>query len=107
MALLLTGVSLAVSWAQGVFGDAGLLAGVALAALADAQSALPAIGALHTSGQASTATVLLCVLVAISTNALTRTATAFVTGGAGFGLRVALSLAASTCAAWGAAAVFR
>jgi len=107
VALLLTGVSLAVSWAQRVFGDAGLLAGVALAALADAQSALPALGALHASGQASTATVLLCVLVAISTNALTGTVTAFVTGDAGFGQRLALSLTASTGAARGAAAVFK
>ncbi|ODU96094.1 MAG: hypothetical protein ABT20_19340 [Rubrivivax sp. SCN 70-15] len=98
--LLLSAVSLAVGWAQQRFGEAGLLAGAAIGALADAHSSIAALGALHAAGRADTGAVLLGVGVAVATNALTRTATALVAGGLGYGLRVGASLAASTGVAW-------
>jgi uncharacterized membrane protein (DUF4010 family) len=107
VALLLTAVTLGVGWAQRAFGDLGVLAGTAVAAVADAQAAVPALGALHLNGQIDTALAVTGVLVAISVNAATRTATAFVAGGAGFGTRIGLSLAASTGTAWAVALLFR
>ncbi len=98
--LLLSAVSLAVGWAQQRFGEAGLLAGAAIGALADAHSSIAALGALHAAGRADTGAVLLGVGVAVATNALTRTATAFVAGGVAYGARVGASLAASTGVAW-------
>jgi uncharacterized membrane protein (DUF4010 family) len=100
VSLLLGAVSLAVGWAQQRFGEAGLIVGAAIGALADAHSSIAALGALHAAGRADTGAVLLGVGVAVATNALTRTATAFVAGGAGYGARVGASLAASTGSAW-------
>lgn len=107
VAVLLTAVSLAVGWAQRAFGEAGVLAGAALAALADAQSPVPVLGALHAGARIETSTVVLGALVAVSTNSVTRTITAVVAGGAGYGMRIALSLAASTGAAWAVALALR
>lgn len=103
VALLLTLVSLVVGWAQGAFGEAGVLVSAAIAALADAQSPVPVLGALQASGQIATTTVVLGALVAVTTNSVTRTITAVVAGGAGYGLRIAASLTASTGAAWAVA----
>ncbi len=96
VALLLGVVAVAVAWARQRFGDLGLLAGSALAALADAHSPVAALGALQASGQIDAATVREGALVAVAANSLTRVVTAFAAGGAGFGARISLSLAAST-----------
>nr|WP_207184976.1 DUF4010 domain-containing protein [Rubrivivax gelatinosus] len=100
VALLLAGASLAVGWAQQRFGSAGVIAGAALTAVADAHAACAALGALAGEGRLELQAAAHGVLVAVSTNALTRSITAFVAGGRRFGLTVALSLAASTAAAW-------
>ncbi|MBZ8139536.1 hypothetical protein CLD22_06420 [Rubrivivax gelatinosus] len=100
VALLLAGASLAVGWAQQRFGSAGVIAGAALTAVADAHAACAALGALAGEGRLELQAAAHGVLVAVSTNALTRSITAFVAGGRRFGLTVALSLAASTGAAW-------
>jgi hypothetical protein len=76
-------------------GAAGLLAGTALAALADAHAPVAALATLHAAGRLDDATLRLGLLLAVSANALTRSVTAVVAGGAGFGTRVALSLTAS------------
>lgn len=100
---LLALVSLAVGWAQRAFGEAGVLAGAAIAALADAQSPVPLLGALQASGQISAATALTGTLVAVTTNSLTRTMAAFAAGGAAYGARIGASLVASTSTAWAVA----
>jgi uncharacterized membrane protein (DUF4010 family) len=99
VALLLGGVSLAVTAAQRAFGTAGALAGAALAALADAHAAVASLGALHAAGSLAPRDAALGVLAAVATNALSRSGVAVVAGGAAFGARVAASLAASTAAA--------
>lgn len=93
---LLALVTLGVSWAQRHFGQAGLLAGTALAALGDAHAPVAALGALQAAGQLTPGAVRDGALVAIAANGVTRSITAWVAGGAGFGTRVALSLLLST-----------
>jgi len=92
---LLAAVSLLVSASQHWLGDAGLLAGTALAALADAHSPVAALAALHSSGRVDSTVLLTGALVAVSANSVTRAITAWVAGGAGFAGRVALSLVLS------------
>jgi hypothetical protein len=74
-------------------------AAAALGALADAHSSVAALGSLHAAGRIGLPTLGTGVLVAIGTNALLRIGVALVAGGAGYGLRMALSLLASTGAA--------
>ncbi|EGJ10817.1 MgtC/SapB family protein [Rubrivivax benzoatilyticus] len=102
VAVLLAGASLGVGWAQRHFGDAGVLAGAALTAVADAHAACAALGALAGEGRLELQAAAYGVLVAITTNSVTRSITAFVAGGPKFGVTIAGSLAASTGAAWAA-----
>ncbi len=101
--VLLAAVAAAVTWAEGRFGSAGLLASTALGALADAHAPVAALGALQAAGQVSADAVRDGTLVAVAANACTRSVTAFVAGGRSYGLRVAASLLASTAAAAGVA----
>lgn len=105
VAAMLGVVALGVAWAQRQFGQAGLLAGTALAALADAHAPVAALAAIFTQGEVDAATLRLGVMVAVSANAVTRTLTAVVAGGPGFGARVGVSLGASTGAALAVAAL--
>ncbi|WP_425258512.1 MgtC/SapB family protein [Rubrivivax sp. RP6-9] len=100
VAALLSVVTLAVGAAQRHFGVQGVFASVALSALADAHASVTALGGLHAAGQVALDDAGLAVLLAVSTNALTRSVVAFTAGGGGFGTRVALSLAASTACGW-------
>jgi len=100
IAALLTGVTLMVSWARSSFGASGVLAGSALAGLADAQSPVGSLTAMQMGGQLSGRELLLGVLLAVSTNSATRTVVAFTTGGALYGLRITVSLALGLAAAW-------
>lgn len=102
VAVLLAGASLGVGWAQRHFGDAGVLAGAALTAVADAHAACAALGALAGEGRLELQAAAYGVLVAITTNSVTRSITAFVAGGPTFGVTIAGSLAASTAVAWAA-----
>lgn len=106
---VLVAVSLAVRWAQQGFGDKGVLAGAALAALADAHAAVASLATLHASGGIAGRLTLVGVLLAIATNSVTRTITAAVAGGPRYALRLGLSLALSGTAAllalWAAGAL--
>jgi uncharacterized membrane protein (DUF4010 family) len=100
VAALLAFASWIVSLSQQRLGDTGLLLGSALSAIADAHAPVAALAALHGEGRVDSHTLLLGTLVAVAVNACTRTATAFVAGGAAYGVRVSLSLLASSgCAA--------
>lgn len=105
VAALLGAVAVAVAWAQREFGAVGLMAGTALAALADAHAPVAALAALFSQGEVEAGALRTGVLLAVSANAGTRVLTAFVAGGSRFGARVALSLAASTGAALAVAAL--
>ncbi len=99
LALLLGAVAVGVSWAERTFGALGLLGSTALAALADAHSPIAALGALQAAGTLSAQAVRDGALLAVATNAVTRSVTAFAAGGGAYGARVALSLLLSTGAA--------
>lgn len=96
---LLGAVAVGVAWAQRQFGSTGLLAGTALAALADAQSPVAALATLFGEGRIDAGILRDGVLVGVMANGLTRSITGFVAGGRGFGAAVTLSLMASTGAA--------
>lgn len=96
VAAVLSVVTLAVSAAEQHLGRGGVYAAAALGALADAHSSVAALGSLHAAARIELATLGTGVLVAIGTNALMRSGVALVAGGATYGVRVAMSLAAST-----------
>jgi len=104
---LLAVVTLAVGWAQRQYGSAGLLASTALGALADAHAPVAALGALHAAGAIDTASVRDGALVAVAANSCTRSVTAFVAGGPGYGFRVMAVLVASSAAALAVALALR
>ena len=104
---LLAAVTLVVGWAERQYGSAGLLAGTALGALADAHAPVAALGALHAAGAIDTAAVRDGALVAVAANSCTRGVTAFVAGGFGYGVRVTAVLAASSAAALAVALALR
>jgi uncharacterized membrane protein (DUF4010 family) len=104
---LLAVVTLAVGWAQRHYGSAGLLAGTALGALADAHAPVAALGALHAAGAIDATSVRDGALVAVAANSCTRSVTAFVAGGPGYGFRVMAVLAASSAAALAVALALR
>jgi uncharacterized membrane protein (DUF4010 family) len=99
VAALLGAVAVGVAWAQRQFGNTGLLLGTALAALADAHAPVAAAAARYGSTEVDAAVLRQVVLVAVGTNALTRTVTAFIAGGRRYGLGVGASLVLSTGAA--------
>lgn len=104
---LLAGVTLVVGWAERHYGSAGLLAGTALGALADAHAPVAALGALHAAGAIETAAVRDGALVAVAANSCTRSVTAFVAGGFGYGVRMTAVLATSSAAALAVALALR
>lgn len=99
VASLLAGVFLLVGWGQQQLGDAGLLAGTALTALADAHAPVAALLTLHGAARIDSDTLRLGVVLAVAANSATRAVTAWVAGGAAFGGKVTLSLLASNAAA--------
>lgn len=99
VALLLTGVSVAVAAAQRAFGQAGALASAALAGFGDAHSGVAALGAVAHQGGLSNAQALRGVLITLATNSLTRVVVAMSSGGLGFGLRVGGCLGTALAAA--------
>lgn len=105
VALLLGAVAVLVSQAQRLFGDAGALAGAALAALADAHAPIASLLSLFGAQRLDAATLLLGVVVAIGANTVTRLVTAFVSGGFAFALRVGSALLAGLTAAAGVVAL--
>lgn len=106
VAVVLTAVALAVGAAQRQFGAAGVLAGAALAALADAHASVATLAALLQSGRIGPDLALQGVLLAVATNSVSRTVTAAVAGGGAYAGRVALSLGLSGAAAGAVALAF-
>ena len=99
VAALLLMVSALVGWAQSRYGTAGAMVAGALAALADAQSSVAALGALHEAGRVPSDQVVRAIVLAVAANSLVRALTAFFGGGRRFGLWVTAALLASTVVA--------
>lgn len=100
LALLLSGITAAVAWTQGAFGAVATYAATALAGFADAHSASAAAITLAVHGTADPATVLTAVLLAFSTNTVSKIVAAYAAGGARFATPVSLGLVAVAVAAW-------
>jgi uncharacterized membrane protein (DUF4010 family) len=99
VAVLLGLASAAVGWAQARFGTTGVWLSSALAALADAQSSVAALGALHAAGRLEAEVVVQAIVGAVAANSLTRIVVAAVSAGPAFAAQVGASLLASTGAA--------
>ncbi|QPF74402.1 MgtC/SapB family protein [Roseateles sp. DAIF2] len=81
VATLLSAVSALVGWANGHFGEQGLLASVALAAFADAHAPMASLGSLAAQGRIAPQLLTQALLLTIACNTLTRCVTACVAGG--------------------------
>lgn len=95
LALVLSAVTLLVSWAQARFGASGLFVAVALAALADAHAPIASLAALQASAQIDTDRLLQGLLLAVGFNSLSRSLTAVLAGGWHFARPVIAALAVS------------
>jgi len=93
LASMLFVITLAVSYAQRQFGQAGLMLSVAVAGLADAHSPVASLAALFADGRLPRGDLILGVLLAITANSGTRVVVALAAGGLANGLRVGAALA--------------
>jgi uncharacterized membrane protein (DUF4010 family) len=100
LALLFTGIATAVSWLQKGLGTLATLAATALAGLADAHSSSAAVIGLAGRGEMDLPTLLTAVLLAFSTNTVSKVVAAFASGGTRFGAPVSAGLALVALAAW-------
>ena len=100
IALLLGVVALAVGSAQRHFGDAGLNVSIAIASLVDAHAPVASLASLHAAGSLPVEHVVLGVLIAVTTNSVSRCAVATVAGGTAYAQRVGAALLAGLVAAW-------
>jgi uncharacterized membrane protein (DUF4010 family) len=104
VAVVLSVVTLLVSVAQRQFGATGVLASVALAGLADAQSPVVSLTALFAAGRLDAHGLVTAVWVAVATNSGMRTVVAGLSGGRRFGCLVGavllLELGAAAGATW-------
>jgi len=103
VATVLSIVMVIVSAAQSRFGQAGLFASVALAALADAHAPIASSAGLVSAGRIEPGTLLWTLLAAVSANTASRCVTALVAGGWPYARLVALGLLCGLACAWAAA----
>lgn len=92
VALLLGLVGIAVGYAQRHFGETGAGLGAMLAGLADAHAPIAAMASLNAAGSLPVHEAIIGVLLALSTNTLTRCGVALTTGGWAFAWRVGAAL---------------
>ena len=100
LAGVLSGITAAVAYVQGAWGAPATLGAIALAGLADLHAASAAVIQLHAQGGVDASTLLLAVLLAFSTNSLSKVMAAYAAGGWQFGTRVSLGLLLVALAAW-------
>ena len=100
LALLLSSITLAVGWLQRTFGELATYAATALASLADMHSASAAVMLLAGQNQIDATTMLTAVLLAFSTNSVSKVVAAYASGGGRFGSIVTAGLVLVACAAW-------
>lgn len=102
-ALLLAGaialVLLVSAWMRQLFGDAGALVAATLAALAEVHAAAATVAQLAADGALAPAHAQWGVLALLAASATSKGVLAFVSGGAGYGARVAIGLWGSVLAA--------
>ncbi|MEZ5500437.1 MAG: DUF4010 domain-containing protein [Steroidobacteraceae bacterium] len=99
-ALLLTGLTLLAAIATQQFGSAGALLSVALGGLADTHAAAASVGGLAASGAMALPTAALGVLLALTSNSLTKMILAISAGGSRYALVIVPGIVAMLIAAW-------
>lgn len=100
LALLFTGIATTVAWLQQGLGTQATLVATALAGLADAHSSAAAVIGLAARGEIDQATLLVAVLLAFTTNSVSKIVVAYATGGMRYGSIVSAGLALVALAAW-------
>lgn len=100
LALLFTGIAVAVAWLQQGVGTMGTLVATGLAGLADAHSSAAAAMSLAARGEIEPSTMLTAVLLAFSTNNLSKIVAAYATGGVRYGSIVSAGLVVVALVAW-------
>lgn len=99
-ALMLSAATGAVAYANAYLGQAAARMGAAIAGLLDVHAASGSVLSLAGSGVLAPTEALFAVLLALSTNTLSKLVAAALSGGAVFALRVGLGLAVILLAAW-------
>jgi uncharacterized membrane protein (DUF4010 family) len=100
LALLFTGIAALAAWMQASLGAVATLLTATLAGLADAHAASAAAMALAVRGELDAGLLQLAVLLAFSSNTLSKMVAAWVAGGARYGAPVSAGLLAVVLAAW-------
>lgn len=100
LALLFTGIAALTSWVQALLGTPATLVATALAGLADAHSSAAAAMALAARGEIGAGTLQMAVLLAFSTNTVSKVVAAWVAGEARYAGPVSAGLAGVVLAAW-------
>lgn len=100
LAVLLSGIAASVGLLQDAFGSLATLGATALAGFADMHSASAAVIMLAERGEASNATLHAAVLLAFTTNSISKVVAGYAAGGRRFGTVVSLGLASVAVAAW-------
>lgn len=100
LALLFTGIAALAAWMQGSLGSVATLLTATFAGLADAHAASAAAMALTVRGELGAELMQLAVLLAFSSNTLSKMVAAWVAGGARYGVPVSTGLLAVAVAAW-------
>jgi uncharacterized membrane protein (DUF4010 family) len=99
-AVLLSGVTALVSWANQLWGEKAISIAVALAGFADVHSAAASVFSLAAGGRIENSATLLPLLIAFSTNTISKIVGAMITGGTKYAARVAAGLLITTVAMW-------
>jgi len=100
LALLFTGIAALAAWTQASLGAVATLLTATLAGLADAHAASAAAMALAVRGELDAGLLQLAVLLAFSSNTLSKMVAAWVAGGVRYGAPVSAGLLAVVLAAW-------
>lgn len=101
-ASVVTGVLIAAALLSRWLGPSAAVAGVAVSGFADAHSGAISAAMLNRNGTLESQAAQMAVLLAFTTNALTKIVVSFVAGTLGYALRIAIGIVASVAAAWSA-----
>lgn len=103
LAAILAVMLVAAAFLSEALGQAGVMLGAALAGFADTHAAAISVASLEASGRLDARDAVPAILMAMTSNAITKTALAFSAGSRPFSTRIVPGLALSMAAAWGAA----
>lgn len=100
LAVMLSGITIVVAWMQTAFGTLATFSATALAGFADMHSPAAAVISLASHGAIDAASLWTAILLAFSTNTVSKVTAAYLSGGVRFGSTVSLGLLVVALAAW-------